>query len=90
MTKRGVRQTRKKHIVVALDVRNAFNTIAWSAVKKELKRWDMPGYLKGIIADYFTNRQITGSYGQKIGISCGVPQGSIIGPLIWNIVCDSI
>ena len=90
MTKRGVRQTRKKHIVVAIDVRNAFNTIAWSAVKKELKHWDMPGYLKRIIADYFTNRQITGSYGQKIGISCGVPQGSIMGPLIWNIVYDSI
>ncbi|KAJ3663136.1 hypothetical protein Zmor_007445 [Zophobas morio] len=61
-----------------------------ATIKEVMGHWDIPGYLKEIIADYFTKRHITGSYGQKIGISCEVPQGSIIGPLIWNIVYDSI
>ena len=47
MIKGGSRQTKEKCVVGALDVRNEFNTIAWTA---------------------------TGSYGQKMGISCEVPQ----------------
>ena len=73
MTKGRSRRTKEKCVVVALD-----------AIKEEMEHLKIPFCLKGIIADYFTNGHIIGSYEQKIGISCGVPQGSIMGPLIYE------
>lgn len=37
MTKDDSRRTKEKCVMVALDVRNTFNIIAWTAIKEEIE-----------------------------------------------------
>lgn len=81
-------------IAVDLDISNAFNSIPWSGIKDVLKRKGFPDYLRSIIHDYLSNRSILykvrdGHVVQK-KVQAGVPQGSVLGPLLWNIAFDSI
>lgn len=46
-------------------------------------------YLLNLLKDYLTNRYITfGS--EKVEISRGVSQGSILGPLLWIVAYDGV
>lgn len=45
-------------IAVCLDIRNAFNSLPWRAIKEALKRKGFPEYLRRILDSYFSNRWI--------------------------------
>ena len=58
-----------------------------------LKGKDCPIYLINMIISYFQNRRIvTNSHNTKLekNLTQGAPQGSCCGPLLWNILLDSI
>lgn len=56
----------------------------------EMRRWEIPVCILNLQKSYFTDRKkITGS-GKKIKFTNGVPQGFVLGPVIWNTVCDGI
>jgi len=80
-------------MVVALDVRNAFNTANWQCIAEALREKGVPLQLRSILQDYFTNRELT--YDTAEGpvtrrVSAGCPQGSILGPTLWNVGYDGV
>lgn len=76
--------------LILIDIKNTFNTASWRHIVNELDRRKMSGYLQNIISDYLRNRNIVDEEGEEYEMTGGVPQGSIIGPLLWNILYDNI
>ncbi len=53
----------------------------------------VPVYLRNIIRDYFRDWVVfvqTASDKVRKEMTCGVPQGSVLEPLLWNIAFDDI
>jgi len=93
------RGTKKSHftIAVGLNVKNVFNSVSWPAIRHMLSRKGFPLYLWKIIDHYLYERVvfiitvpiIDGTL-TKRAISCGVPQGSVLGRLLWNLTFNFI
>lgn len=82
-------------LAVSIDIANVFNSLPWQTIKMALKRHSIPTYLRSIIDDYLTNREITYNIGRNLplerrAIEKGLPQGSVLGPLLWNLGYDPI
>lgn len=79
--------------IVTLDVRNAFNSANWDCILVALRRMAVPEYVRRVILSYFSERALT--YNTDAGpksrdISGGVPQGSVLGPILWNVMYDGV
>jgi Reverse transcriptase (RNA-dependent DNA polymerase)/Endonuclease-reverse transcriptase len=79
--------------IITLDVRNAFNSVSWSAIAGALDRLDLPEKLFTIIGSYFSDRVIT--YETEVGVkrrkvSAGVPQGGNLSTVLWNLMYDGV
>lgn len=82
-------QNRKQCLLVTIDVKNAFNSAPWEGIVKALKKNISP-YLIRMITSYFTKRELHICQNNTMDISCGVPQGSVLGPLLWSIYYDEV
>lgn len=80
---------RRYAVLVTIDIKNAFNTVPWAGIIKELNEFGVSKYLIKIISSYLEERRLHLT-SQQIDMSAGVPQGSILGPLLWIIYYDSI
>ena len=73
--------------VVFLDIKKAFDTVDHQILIQKLDHYGFQGNELDFIESYLDNRQqccqIEGYTSSMRKISCGVPQGSILGPLLF-------
>lgn len=79
-------------LAVSLDIANAFNSLLWEQVRRALQHHRVPPYLAAAIGDYFRDRKLMyvdrDAITRERGMSCGVPQGSVLG--LWNFAFDTV
>ena len=71
-------------------MRNAFNSVSRRDIIEELKNRKVSSYMINLIQSYFTNREFVAQSGKWYDSNAGVPQGSVLGPILWNILYDGI
>lgn len=76
-------------VIILMDIRNAFNTARWEKIIQALEEMQTPEYLVKFAESYFTDRTLIVA-NETQGLTCGVPQGSVLGPLLWNVLYNSI
>lgn len=77
--------------LVTLDVRNAFNTAPWVGIDQALRNKDIPLYLLRMLRSYLQGRVLlVGPQKTPRKVKCGVPQGSVLGPALWNVYYDGL
>lgn len=80
--------------VVALDIAGAFDRVWHSGLVAKLESLGIEGDLLQLLGNYLQNRELTvvvnGCSSKQHKIEASVPQGSVMGPLLWNIYFDDL
>ena len=82
------------NLVVFLDLKKAFDTVDHGVLLRKLELYGIKGNALKLVKSYLSNRsqvcRVSGSTSSKCTISCGVPQGSILGPLLFLIYVNDL
>lgn len=83
----------KYAIAILFDATAAFDLLWWPSVFRELSLRGCPRDLSLLLASYLEHRRVTlqgNCISQSRNITKGCPQGSILGPDLWNFVMDTL
>ena len=74
-----------------LDLSKAFDRLCHYIVLEKLAYYGVQNKAKDLLESYLSNRKQIGEIVSQVKpMSMGVPQGSVIGPLLFNIVINDI
>lgn len=81
-------------LAVSIDIVNAFNSLPWQHILSALEEHGIPPYLRRVLGAYLSDRQLC--FRDRLGTSVtkevrrGVPQGSVLGPILWDLGYDRV
>lgn len=75
--------------LIRIDIRNAFNLARHILIVQKLQGRKMLDYLITFVKNNLTGRKIMLDHKQTQETNMRVPQGSVLGPTLWNILYDS-
>ncbi|XP_062529492.1 uncharacterized protein LOC119629800 [Bombyx mori] len=85
---------RKKIVtLISLDIEGAFDSAWWPAIRVRLAEVQCPIGLRRVMASYLRDRQVSVRYAGKTHTqktSKGCVQGSVAGPILWNLLIDPL
>jgi len=82
------------HVVtVFLDISGAFDNLEWAALQRDLVSLGTSLHIRALIVDYLRGRTATmciGGVSKSVSVTKGCPQGSILGPALWNVTTETL
>lgn len=81
-------------ILVTLDIEKAFDSVWYNGLLYKMIQFNFPVYLIRTVESFLKNRLfcvcLNGKYTDLVEIPAGVPQGSVLGPILYNLYCSDM
>ncbi|KAH8619620.1 putative Reverse transcriptase (RNA dependent DNA polymerase) [Trypanosoma vivax] len=88
------RKDGEKTVAAFIDHALAFNSVDRGRIVKELLSFGVEKHLVAWIARFLQESTaqagVNNVLSEKIDLTCGVPQGSVLGPLLFIVTVDSL